>query len=181
MRAKKFEYHHKDIPVLKRDIAMRITFTIIFFAIFIWQFISLLVTYTYDTLTTPMILASAIVMVSMLTMCAISFSYAFKSVNIISDVKRRGRAVRSVSLMFGIKKNSFVKIYSILTQLIALVMVVLMTSAITYSILQYIYYSTMSYYIPILVAISICGFNSVYHISFEIERIKTVELFNAIY
>ncbi len=181
MKAQKFEYHYKDVPLLKKDIAVRFVFTLLFFAVFMWQFISMLVVYTNDTLDSLMILSSVTVMISSLMFAVVAFVYLFRSVNIITDIKKRGKAVRFVSVLSSSKSGSFIKLYSILTKIIALCMIVILSCAVTYSILELIHYSTMSYYLPALIMLSLCGFNSVYHITNEITRLRSVEEYNSVY
>ena len=58
MNLKKFEFTNKDIPFLKKDIVIRLSFTVMFCAIFIWQFIAFLVTQAKDAMSTGRIVAT---------------------------------------------------------------------------------------------------------------------------
>ena len=107
--------------------------------------------------------------------------YAFRSINIINSIKRKGKAVRVVTTLRNNDKGSFIKLYSIITQIIAVVVLLVLVSALTYSILELVYYSSVSFYMPVLFLFAFSGFNSVYHINAEIDLIQNVKEFSSIY
>ena len=104
-----------------------------------------------------------------------------KSLVAMKEIKNQGRSVNSVKLLVKSDKNSFIKLYSILSIVLALVMLFVAVCGITYLILQLIYLKTYSFYLPILFFITVCGFNSVYHIRYEITTMKDVEKYNSRY
>lgn len=181
MRAKRFEYRHKDIPFLKKDIAFRIVFTFLFFAIFLWQLIIMFYNHSQGTLTNVMLIVSIFVLVGSLIFTLTAMLYAFRSINIINSIKRKGKAVRVVTTLRNNDKGSFIKLYSIITQIIAVVVLLVLVSALTYSILELVYYSSVSFYMPVLFLFAFSGFNSVYHINAEIDLIQNVKEFSSIY
>ncbi len=179
MRTKRYEYQHKDIPMLKKDFAFRIFFMCLFIFVFVWQFILFVVSYRRNDLSTIKLAESIIVMFVTLVFASISISYAFKDIGIMQRIKLHGVAVKNIIILSGVKKNSFLKIYYIISQIIAFAMIVVLVSAITYAILQYVYFTTFSFYLPILFFVSFSGFNSVYHIRYEIKTIQNVKAFNS--
>ena len=181
MKMERFEYQHKDIPMLKKDIFFRFLFMALFAGIFGWQLILLISNYIKNELSPLKTIASVILLISSLMFAIISFVYAFRSLNIMQKIVLHGRAVKSISIISNVKKNSFLRIYSVVTQLISLAMLVILCCAVTYNVLQYVYFTTISYYLPILLFVSVAGFNSVYHIKAEIKTIQNVKEFNNIY
>lgn len=177
----RFEYQHKDIPMLKKDIFFRFLFMLIFVGIFAWQLVLLISNNIKGTLTPTKTMFSLALLVFALLFAVVSFTYAFRSLNILQKVILNGSAVRNISILSNINKNSFLKIYSFINLLIALIMLAVLCCAITYSVLQYVYFTTISYYMPILLFVTVAGFNSVYHIKTEIKTIQNVREFNNVF
>lgn len=181
MTMERFEYQHKDLPMLKRDIIFRFIFVFLFSAIFIWQLVLLLTNYVRSTLSPMKTIVAVILLVVSLMFAVISFTYAFKSLNIIQRVILHGTAVRHISIISNAKKDSFLRMYSLAMQLITLAMVVILCCTVTYNILEYVYFTTISFYLPVLLFVCIAGFNSVYHIKDEIKTIQNVREFSSIF
>ena len=181
MKTKRFEYHNKNVPMLKKEIAFRLLFTLLFFVTFIWQFAFILREYSLGTLTTLKSVVSIIVLIVTLVFTIVTLVYAYRCINVMSSIKLHGKAVRFITILSDNKKGSFLKLYSLMNRFITLVMALALVSGITYSILELIYYSSISFYIPILFFVAISGFNSVYHIKAEIQTIKEVQEYNSIY
>lgn len=181
MKVERFEYQHKDIPMLKKDIFFRFLFMLLFAGIFGWQLILLIMNYLRDTLSTFKTIVSVALLISSLMFAIVSFTYAFRSLNTMQKVVLHGSAVKSVSIISNAKKNSFLRIYFFVTELISLVMLVVLCCAVTYNVLEYVYFTTISYYLPLLLFVSIAGFNSVYHIKAEIKTIQNVREFNSVF
>lgn len=181
MKIKKFEYKHKDVPFIKKDIAIRMVFFTLFFIVFLWQLISMFVYFNNGSLSTPMLILSVLVLVISLILSMIALLYAFRGINLLTNIKHSGNAVRAVSLISDNKKTSFFRIYSYLSKFIAFMMFLILVCGVTYSILEIIYYSTISFYMPMLVLFAISGFNSVYHIKYEMNIIESVSEYNAMY
>ena len=180
MGLKKFEYHSKNIPFLKRDIALRLVFVLVFFAIFAWQFISLM--QNLDSgVNVGMIIATIAVLICSLLFAGISILYCLKSFKILTVVKKTGRCLSSVPILFDTSKKGFLKMYSIITEVLAIVCAIVLLCSLIYSLLEMAYFSSISYYMPVLAIICACGFNSVYHINAEIAIAKNVQEYNSIY
>lgn len=175
MTTKKFEYMNKDIKQLKIDIAFRILFSSLFLAIFVWQFIFMILYSTKGLLGPAQAIVSAIVLISSLLLCLIIFFYAFKDFRIIAAVQMEGRCVSSVQILFSTKKSGFMRLYSYLIQLLTLATTLVLVSCLTYSILQVAFQSTISFYMPLLLMICVSGYSSIYHIKDEILTQNTVQ------
>lgn len=181
MNYKVFEYHNKDIPFLKREIIFRSTFAMLFFATFVWQFISMIENINTGLLSVGKIVSSIFVLIACLLFSVLSILYVLKTLRVISVIKLKGKCVSSVEILFKLEKDSFIKLYSIITEILALIAAIVLICALTYSILEVSYYATLSYFLPLLITISLSAFYSVFHIRNEIKIVKTVEEFNAIY
>lgn len=175
---KTFEYTHKDIPNLKKDIIIRSIFSFLFVAILVYQFVMMVLITLNGKLNTIQTCVSVIVIASCLMLSYISLMYVFKSFRIISAIKTRGKCISSVRLIVDTRKKGFVWLYRLLTQILTLLTFLILISAITYSILQITYTSTLSYYLAFLLLICVSGFNSVYHIKDEIRVQNQVQEFN---
>ena len=181
MKTERFEFQNKDIPMLKKDIFFRFAFMVLFAVIFGWQLILLVLHYMHDNLNMLKTIVAVFVLISSLMFTLISFNYAFRSLNTMQKIVLHGTAVKSISIISNAKKDSFLKLYLFVTQLISLVMLVVLCCALTYNVLNYVYHSTISFYLPVLLFISSAGFNSVYHIKHEIKTIQNVREFNNIF
>lgn len=177
MKTERFEFQNKDIPMLKKDIFFRMFFMSLFVFVFVWQFVLFILHYMRDDLSKLNLIVTIIILIVSLLFAVISLAYAIRSLAIIQKIRLHGSAVKQITIISNAKSNSFLRLYSIITQLIAFVMIVILASAITYSILQYVYFTTQSYYLPILFFVSFAGFNSVYHIKEEIKTIQNVREF----
>jgi len=174
MNQKRFQYQNKDIPFLKKDIKARMFFMVLFGIVFFMQMILLILNVIDGTATLTMAIVSAIIMLVSLVFSILSLIFAFKDIQAIDVIKKTGFVVSSISLMPSIEKNSFTKLYSTLTYIIAFAMLIALVGIITYSILQFVYFTTVSFYLPLMLLVTVCGFNSAYHIKHEIEIIQTV-------
>ena len=181
MKFKKLEYQHKDIPFLKKDTIYRILFMSLFFVIFIWQLVSMFIYYFNNTLTSLMLIISICVLLTSLMLTLIGLFYAFKDMNIINQIKHKGKATRVISIISDNKKGSFLRIYNVLSKFICFMMFIVLVCGVTYSVLEIIYYSSITFYMPILILFAISGFNSVYHIKAEMITIQNVQEFNSLY
>ena len=182
MNSKQFEYQNRDIPFLKKDVLFRLSFFGLFFAIFIWQFVSLIIKLaSKEDVNIVMIVASTFVLLFSILFCFVSIMYAIKNVKIIKAVLKDGRCVSSVNFVFDTKKASFVKLYSIINQILTLVTALILVASITFAILQATYNNTISFFMPCLAIICVSGFNSVYHLSTESKIMQTVQQYNNLY
>ncbi len=181
MKFKKLEYQHKDLPILKKDMIFRIIFMSLFLAIFIWQLISMFFNYFHDSLSNTMLIVSVFVMLISLILALTALIYAFRDINIINEVRHQGKAVRTISVISNNKKGSFLKMFNYLSKFIAFAMMLVLVCGITYSVLELVYFSSITFYMPILILFAISGFNSVYHIKMEMNTISSVQEYNALY
>lgn len=179
---KSYEFTHKDIPFLKKDFIMRVFFAFLFLFVFIWQFVLLVIRYTAKDITGIMMGVAIFTMILSLFMGVVAVLYAYKSFITIKMINKNGNMIRRMPLLgTNTKKTSFIRLYSILSKILAVVMLMLFASGITYAILDLIFKSAHSFYLPILLLITISGFNSVYHLQMEIQTINNVQEYNSIY
>ena len=122
MNLKKFEYLNKDIPFLKKDIAFRVVFALIYFAVFVWQFVSLMMhTINGEHISIPMIISTAFVMILAVLFAGLSLMYCFKSFKVLGVINKNGRCVSSVEILFNTNKRSFIKLYSFITEALSII------------------------------------------------------------
>lgn len=177
---KLFEYRHKDIPALKKDIAMRVFFVFLFLATFTWQTFNIFSIYMQGTITPLMITVGSIVMLLSLILAATSALYTYKDYKIISSIKKKGKSLTSVNILFKTRKRSFIKLFSFINTVLSLAILVVFVCSATYSVLQAIYYGIFSYYLPALLFIVIASFSSTYQIKTEIDTVSSVEEFHSL-
>ncbi len=179
---KTYEFTNRNVPILKKDIVMRILFAFLFLVTFVWQFVLLVVRYTASDLTGIMMGIGIFTMVVSLFMGIVASLYAYRSIVTISNVKKRGSMKRRINLLSkSTKKSSFITMYSVLCKVLAVIMLMVLASGVTYAILELIFNSTHSFYLPILLLVTTSGFNSVYHLQYEIRTINEVQEYNSIY
>lgn len=176
MKTKQFEYITKDIDLLKRDMALRLVYFLLFTLICVWQVVSIFV---YSSKFTPVhYVVSCFVAVVSLLLALVSIWYATNDIASINTIKRNGHHVKSTPMMFGSGKSSWFKIYYFASKLFALIMVAVALSAITYNILQYIYYQTFSLYIPAIMLLTVVSFHGVFQADAERRIEENVKEFN---
>ena len=180
MGIKRFEYLNSNIPFLKKDVGCRLLFTFVFFGVFVWQFVSLLFNLKAG-LNIGMTVSTVFVLLIALLFAGISIMYALKSMKILSIVKKKGRCTSSVQILFNTSKKGFMKLYSIVTEILSIVCAVVLICTVVYSFLEMAYFSTISYFMPVLAIICFCGFNSVYHINAEIATVKNVQEYHSMF
>ena len=163
--------------MLKKDIFFRLFFMFLFVLVFAWQFVLFVVHFRRDDISQTQLIATICLLVVSLLFASISLVYAFRSLGIVQKIKLHGNAVKQIPIISNAKSQSFLRLYSVVNLLITLVMIVVLVSAITYSVLQYVYFTTQSYYLPILFFVSFAGFNSVYHLKAELKTIQNVREF----
>lgn len=174
-----YEFTHKNIPYLKKDIVFRVIYGIAFLLMFIWQFVLLVINYTNGSLSNLMMGVAIFTLVTAMMLCLVTALYAYRDVKTISEINKNGSMIKRVNLIGqNVKKGSFIKMYNVLSQILAVVMLMVFASGVTYAILQLIYYSTLSFYLPILFLVTISGFNGVYHLQTEIHTIREVAHYN---
>jgi len=182
MNLKRFEYLNKDVPFLKKDVTSRLLFSLLYFAIFVWQFASIVIkSINKINLSTAMIVASVFVLLVTLMFGALSLLYCFKSLKILSVIKKNGRCVSSVEILFNTEKTGFMKLYSFITEVLTIICSIVVLCSIIYAFLEMAYFASISFYMPVLVVLCCCGFYSSYHIRAEINIVKNVQMYNSIY
>ena len=177
MNSKRFEYTHKDIPFLKKDIVYRTFFILLFLCVFVWQFVDMIKAALNDSLFILQICSTVLVFISCLLLAYISLLYVFKDFRIIAAVKMNGKCVSAVQILIKTNKKSFIWLYNLLIQSLTLLTSIVLICSITYAILQATYFATISYYLPFLVAVCVSGFNSIYHIKNEMQVQNTLQEF----
>ncbi len=175
MNKKSFVYYNKDIKQLKIDIVFRMIFSVMFLACFLWQMVSMIVVSIKGSLSLMESISAAIVLFMSIVLFFVTFSYAFKDFRIIAAIKMNGKCVSSALILFSTKRTGFVKLYSLLIQLLTLAVTLILIASITYSILEVAVLSTISFYMPLLLTICVSGYNSIYHIKDEIRTQNIVQ------
>ena len=181
MGKKRFEYQHKDKPALKKDIAFRLMFAVLFLGVFVWQIIDLVLVKKNGNATALNIVIGAIVLFFALMFILVAILYAIHDINTLRQINKNGKSIRVVTVFNVKSKTSIVKLYSAVTKIIAIVMLLLFCSACTYSVLQFVHYSTIPYYLPALLLLCLSGFNAVFHINAQIDLMKNVYEYHSVY
>lgn len=181
MNYKSFEYRHKDISLLNRDSSTRTMFVILFSAIFLWQIFSLRSALLDGSFGTIEFASTCAVVFICFVFVLISIIYTVKNNRTINVIKAKGKCVRSVDILFDSKKDGFMSMFSILTKFISLISLIVLTCSVTFCVLQATFFEKISFFLPLLVTLCLCGFYSCYHVKGEIKTAKTVDEFNKIY
>ena len=181
MNLKNFEYLHKDLPLLKKDLLFRATSTVWFFAIFLIQLISSLKNLMADTLNLGMAISSGVVLLTCALFCFLSILYMRKSRRIINVINNQGRCVSSVEILFDTHKNSFIRLYSVISEILAFVATIVLVCGLTYSLLDIAFNSYISFYLPLLATICSTAYYSVLHLNNELKTVMNVNQYNSIY
>ena len=181
MNLKNFEYFYKDVPFLKKELLFRAIFAVLFFAVFLIQLIAMVKYLIVDELIIGMAISSGIVLITCALFCFISILYILKVTRIISVINTKGRCVSSVDILLNTKKGSFIKLYSGVCDILAILSTIVLVCSLTYSLLEATYYSKISFYLPLLITICLTAFYSVFHLKTELKTIQTVNQYNSIY
>lgn len=181
MNLKKFEYQHKDIPLLKKDIFARFVFAILFLLVAMWQFATLILELAKGPVSIFMIVSTIFVLMMSIVMSLCGLMYAFKDFRIITNIKKDGKCVSTVQVLYNIDKAGFIRLYQAINFILSLLTTLIIIATATYSFLEIAYYSTISYYLPILFIFCLVGYNSVFHIKYEINTVKLVKTHHSIY
>ncbi|MCQ2565023.1 MAG: hypothetical protein MJ152_04125, partial [Clostridia bacterium] len=146
MKTKKFEYVLKDVPMLKRDMFLRLIYFFLFVAVCVLQVVTIIM--FANQFTTLHYIISCSVCVMSLMLALISMWYATSDVASINMIKRNGHHVKNSPMMFASSESFLFKMFNFMSKVLAVIMIAVALSAITYNILQYIYYQTISIFIP---------------------------------
>jgi len=178
MNQKKFEFHNKDIPLLKKDIRKRLLFVILFMAAFISQLIMIILNVSNGVATVSRFILASVVMIMSLLFAVLSVSFIMKANKQINTIKKSGYCVSYISVLPSIHKSGFAKTYSFITQVIAVLTLVLFCWLGTYAVLEFIYFTTVSQFFPLLLLLTVVGFNSSYHIKHELKITESVQVYS---
>ena len=89
-----------------------------------------------NSATTLTFILASVVMILSLLLGLMCFAFGYKNIKLIKAIKNDGFVVTSVSMLPSIQKRSFIRLYSLLTQIITIVLLVAFASitneAITY-------------------------------------------------
>ncbi len=181
MKAQKFQFRHKDVPMLKKDVAMRTFFSLLFVGVFVWQILLIFFKYFNAKLSTFEVVCSSLTMLISLFMAMVSFVFLFRSLNNLICIKKSGNAVGVKTPMFNSKKTGFFNLYYVVSTVIAWVMTFVLVCSITYAVLEGVFYNQFSIFLPALVLTAISGYNSVYHLKNELTILKEVDNYTSVY
>lgn len=163
-----YTFQYKDIPYLKKDFKTRLLFSALFLAVFVWQLFSLLLKKENNDISILELVICVVVMVATLLFAMVSFSYFVKSFSDCKKVRSKIPAYTSVVNTSKPTKNGFITMYLKVSKIIAVLSAILLLCVVTYSVLTFVYYETVSFYLPLLAVIVISGFNGAYHIESQI-------------
>lgn len=181
MNLKNFEYLSKDVPFLKKDLIFRASFAVLFFTLFLIQIVSMFKNIVTDSLNIGMAISSTVVLITCGLFSFLSIIYMLRDLRTIDTINNHGKCVSSVDILLSVKKDSFIKLYSFVCDLLALVASLILVCSLTYSVLQATYYDYVSYYLPLLITVSFTAFYAVFHIKNEIATMQNVNRYNSIY
>jgi len=181
MNQKKFEFQHKDLPFLHKDYKMRIFYVFLFIAIFIAQVAMLAYSFSKGNTSTTMIISSGAIMLVSLMLVILSLSFALRSLRLMNVIKIHGYAVTAISVLPSMNKVKFSKVYAFMSEIVAVATLLVLACGVTYSLLEFVYFTTFSFYLPLLLLVTIVGFNTVYHVNHEIKMIQSIKEYNPAY
>ena len=181
MNLKSFEYRKKDISMLKKDATIRTISAILFALVAIWQICLLVSSIKDETLSGLNIISACAVFFFCFVFALVSLLQITKNARTINVITAKGKCVSSVNILFSTEKTGFMKMYSIVTKVIAVLCLVVLFCSITSAFLQAKFMETMSFYLPLLVALCLVGLYSSHHVDMQITAVKTVDEFNRIY
>lgn len=176
MNRKKFDYYEKDIKQLKKDILFRLVFAILILATMAWQAFSLITGYSSINQSTLKIIVAGVVVFVGAVLFVTLMLFVFKNYRIIGVIKKNGRCTSSVNILFSIDKTSFIKLYEFVMFVLSLTTSLVLIAGVTYSILEVTYYSSISFYMPMLLLICLASFSALYTIKDEIRTQRIVQL-----
>lgn len=177
-KARNVEYMSKDVPTIKKDVWLRMLFAVLFIVAFVWQSV---VVFTWQDVSNLMIIVSCLVLFFSVMFGFVSIVYAMNDLQTLSTLKRKGKSIKRVSFAFNVDKRSFIVLYRFITSVFAVLALLLLIASATYSLLQFVYYSSVSFYLPMIFAFTVWCFNSAYHIKNEIYISENVYRCNSIY
>lgn len=173
------EYLNKDVPTLKKDVALRMMFALLFIVAFVWQMVLLLQMPESSSLLN--IVLTALVLIFCAMYAFTSIMYAINSLKTVQTIKHKGKSINNARFVYNIEKRSFVHLYSFITSMLAILALMFLVSALTYSVFSYVYYKTLSTYIPLIIMFVTWCFNSAYHLKNEIFISQNVNRFNSMF
>ncbi len=179
MDTKKLEYMDKDVPTIKKDLVLRIVFAVLFAVSFAWQLVAMIL--SHDNISVIMLVLSSVTMIFSIMFGFASILYAIKDLKILEKIRLRGKSINNVNFVFNIEKRSFIHLYSFITSILAIIATFLLFASLTYSVLAYIYYNTISFYLPTVLAFVSWCYNSSYHLKNEIYISQNVAQFNSMF
>ena len=151
------------------------------FAIFLIQLISMLKNWIADTLNLGMAISSGVVLLTCALFIFLSILYMLKTKRIINVINNNGRCVSSVEMLFDTRKNSFIRMYSVITEVLAFVATIVLVCGFTYAALDIAFNSYVSFYLPLLATVCSTAYYSVFHLKSELKTVMTVNQYNSIY
>lgn len=179
MKSQRLEFMDKDVPTIKRDFRLRVLFAFVFVVAFVWQLVMLII--TPGEASALMLIVSCLTMFFSVMFGFVSIVYALNDMRVLEKIKRRGKAIKNTTFVFNIEKRSFIHLYNFITSVLAVVALLLLVASVTYSILEVVYYNTISFYLPMILTFVTWCFNSSYHIKNEIYLSQNVNRCNSIF
>ena len=177
-KARNVEYMSKDVPTIKKDVWLRMLFAVLFIVAFVWQ---LVVVFTWQDVSKLMVVICCLVLFFSVMFGFVSIVYAMNDLQTLSTLKHKGKSIKRVTFAFNVDKHGFIMLYRFITNIFAVLALLLLVASATYSLLQLIYYSSVSFYLPMIFTFTVWCFNSAYHIKNEIYISENVYRCNSIY
>lgn len=180
MNFKQFEYVKKDIKNVKGDTAFRMFFFILFMATFFSQVALIFFDKSKVEMKTLDYILSSLCLFFMVLFAFLALVYSLKNIKIVNSIKNYGKFEERVTLIFSTEKRSFLMLYSFITDILAVLSMLVLTVIITYSALDYAYFTTISFYLPFLISMCLVAIFSAHHIKHEIYIMKNLRQFHSI-
>lgn len=181
MKMKQYVYKSNDIEYLKKDNKISFIYSLIAVFCLILQIVCLIKHQQNHQMNVLKIIVAITVISYSIALGIVLIYNLIRNQKIIKNVAKNGHYNTKILLTSDGNKNSFLKLYSLISQVFSILMIIILACGITYSILELIYFANFSYYIPLIILLSSSGFYSGYCTKKELKLIKEVQDYNSIY
>lgn len=173
MGYKKIEYTHKNISQLKSENRYRILFAIFFLLVLTAQIVLFII--EGQKLSNIKYFIGFFVMISSFLMATTSILYFLKNNRIITQILTEASAVRMSANFLNTDKSYVLKLYAVFNIILTALSSIILLCSLVYTFLEFAYYSNLTFFLPILLLICISGYNTVFHIKYEILTAENVD------
>lgn len=172
MHHEKYNYSTSTVPTLRRKMRWSCVFALLMIAIMFLEIYLLLDAYKSKIdLSIAENIVSIVTMVFALLFILMQIAEVARCVAIIKKVKQNGYVQASTLLMNFDRKTSFGNVFRLLEYILLLITIIGVVGFATYSVWNYIYSSTINYYLPVFLAVLL----STYYSSKNIENMYALK------